>query len=113
MVRLKHRLDGRAVPLREVIEAPGLSWLMISYDSVMTNKGRYALWNFLKKRRCFYVVDESMFIKAPRAKRTKRIVSSGAYAPYRRLLCGTKIKDLRRGFGREIGRVRFCGRVGR
>lgn len=77
--------------VEKVLKHPGFSWLVMSYDAIMTNGGRDALWRFLKKRRVIYIVDESHNIKSPSAKRTIRIVSSGRYAAYRRVLSGTPV----------------------
>ena len=75
--------------------------LLISYDAVMTQfaggkakgrkKGYELLKLFLTRNRCFYILDEGDAIKTPGAKRTKRIVASAPYAPYRRILTGTPI----------------------
>ena len=69
----------------------GLAWIMMSYDAAMTVAGKKYLWDFLRKRRVLYVMDEGHAIKSPGAKRTKSIVASTKYAPYRRLLTGTPI----------------------
>ena len=71
------------------VQYEGLIWLCMSYDSFMTEAGKKAAWRFLRRRRVFYVLDESDDIKTPKAKRTKSIVASGKYAPYRRILTGT------------------------
>jgi SNF2 family DNA or RNA helicase len=67
----------------------GLSWLTISYAGFMTAAGKETVWRFLRDRRVLYVLDESMFIKSPNAKRTKSICASSKHAHYRRVLCGT------------------------
>ena len=67
----------------------GLAVFCISYNAFMTKKGKAAVWRFLKRRKCFYVVDESHNVKTPGAKRTKSVVASGKYADYRRILTGT------------------------
>lgn len=69
----------------------GLAWLMLSYDGAVTERGKKYLWKFLRQRRCLYVLDEAHNIKSPSAQRTKAIVASGKYAPYRRLLTGTPV----------------------
>lgn len=69
----------------------GLAWLFMSYDAVMTDRGKTFLWRVLRSRRCLYVLDEGHYIKTPGSKRSKRLVASGRYAPYRRLLTGTPI----------------------
>lgn len=73
----------------ELIKHPGLSVLCISYHAFVTELGKKAVWRFLRRRRCLYILDESDDIKTPGAKRTKSIVASGKYAPYRRILTGT------------------------
>lgn len=77
--------------LTRVTSHSGLAWLAISYDAFITEKGKKAVWDFLCSRRVLYVLDESTYIKTPGAKRTKSIVASGKYAPYRRILTGTPI----------------------
>jgi hypothetical protein len=75
------------------IKHDGLAVLLMSYDAVMTDKGRRALWAMLKKRECLYTLDESAYVKTPGAKRTKRVVASGAYAPFKRILTGTPVAN--------------------
>jgi SNF2 family DNA or RNA helicase len=66
----------------------GLSWLIMSYDAVMTLEGKEAALLFLEQREAFYVLDESVSIKTPGAKRTMRIVRTAYRAKYRRILDG-------------------------
>lgn len=75
----------------DLVKHRGLAWLFMNYDAVMTDKGKAFLWRFLRARRCLYILDEGHYIKTPGAKRTKRLVASGKYAPFRRLLTGTPI----------------------
>lgn len=65
-----------------------LSWLIMSYDAIMTPLGKEAALTFLEKRQCFYVLDESACIKTPGAKRTMRITRTAYRAKYRRILDG-------------------------
>jgi len=67
----------------------GLAVLLISYNGFMTKAGKNAVWKFLKRRRCFYILDEAHNIKTPNAKRTKSILASAKYADWRRILTGT------------------------
>lgn len=67
----------------------GLSILAMSFDSLMTDVGAKFARKFLEKRRSMEVLDESHRIKSPGAKRTIRVLASGAYSPYRRCLTGT------------------------
>ena len=77
--------------LAAVTAHSGLAWLAISYDAFITANGKKTVWDFLRLRRCLYVLDESTYIKTPGAKRTKSIVASAKYAPYRRILTGTPV----------------------
>ena len=63
--------------------------LCMSYDSLMTDLGKKASWDFLRKRRVFYVADESQRFKEPSSKRNIRIFASSAYAPFKRIASGT------------------------
>lgn len=69
----------------------GLSWFTISYEAFTTVAGKRALIDLFDKRRVFYVLDEAHYIKTPSAERTKSILKSAKYAPFRRLLTGTPI----------------------
>ncbi len=71
----------------------GLAVLVMSYDAIMTKAGQKAWKQFLTKRRCLYVLDESQRIKTPGAKRTKRILGSREAAQYRRILSGTPVAN--------------------
>lgn len=78
-----------AAYFEQLIKYPGLAWFCISYDALMTERGKKAVWKFLRRRRVLYILDESDDIKTPNAKRTKSVVASGKYAPFRRILTGT------------------------
>lgn len=75
--------------MRDLMVHQGLAVLLISYDAFMTQEGKKVVWEFLKKRRCMYVLDEAHNIKSPGAKRTISINASAKYAPFRRILTGT------------------------
>lgn len=79
--------------VEDVINHKGLAVLCISYDAFMTKAGKEAVRDFLWKRKTFYVLDESSRVKNPSAKRTKSIVASGKYAPFRRILNGTPVSN--------------------
>lgn len=87
----KANTQWHARKLKELLGHKGLAVFAISFDAFMTKKGKDFVWSFLRLRRCFYIVDEGHNIKTPKAKRTKSIVASGKYAPYRRLLTGTPV----------------------
>jgi len=71
----------------------GLPIFTMSYDAIKTVAGKKAAKDFLSKRKCFYVCDESNRIKTPSAKVTRTVVASGKYAEYKRTLCGTPITN--------------------
>ena len=78
-----------------LLKAPAgaLAILCMSYDAIMTEKGRSFAKRFLTKRRCGYVLDESHRIKTPGVQRTKRVLASAAHSAYRRILTGTLVAD--------------------
>jgi SNF2 family DNA or RNA helicase len=69
-------------------EHHGLAWLVMSYDAILTDAGKEVALTFLDRRRVFYILDESVSIKTPGAKRTMRITRTSYRAPYRRILDG-------------------------
>src|SRR6185312_2153059 len=92
----------------EAIAHQGLVVIAMSYDATVTEPltekdkttgrrttiwrgGKQYLWDVLSQRKCLYVADEARRIKNPQADRTKVIVKSASYAPYRRLLNGTPV----------------------
>lgn len=92
---------------KQALHFDGLTWISISYNAFMTaqtktsRNGGTHKWmggkNYMKKilaaRKCLYVLDESIDIKTPGAKRTKSIVASGHYGQYTRILNGTPIAN--------------------
>jgi SNF2 family DNA or RNA helicase len=83
---ITHKFEAKAI-----LNHKGFSVLAISYDGFMTAKGKTLAWNFLKSKKVLYILDEAHFIKTPSAKRTRAIVASAKYAPYRRALTGTPV----------------------
>lgn len=67
--------------------------LAMSYDSMMTDLGRKAAKAFLETVDTLYALDESAFIKTPGSKRTKRVLASAKYAPFRRVMTGTPVDN--------------------
>lgn len=84
---------GTKKKLKALLENKGFSVLCMSYNSIMTQPGAKAAKAFLTKRKTFYILDESGRIKNPGAKRTKRVMASSLYAPYRRILTGTPVDN--------------------
>lgn len=71
----------------------GLAVLVMSYDSIRTDKGQAAWKKFLKDRKCMYVLDEAHYIKSPGAKVSKRVLGSKVAAPFKRVLTGTPVDN--------------------
>lgn len=69
-------------------EHTGLAIMIMSYDAFMTDNGKEAALKFMDERQAFYVLDESVSIKTPGAKRTMRITRTGWRAKYKRILDG-------------------------
>lgn len=83
----------RQAELKELITAPGLALLAISYEAWQTKVGKKAVWDMMRKRRCLCVLDESHRVKTPSAKSTRSILAGGKHAPYRRILSGTPVPN--------------------
>lgn len=66
-----------------------LKVLCMSYDALMTEPGKKASWDFLRKHTVLYVGDESQRFKTPNSARTKRVIASSPYSKYRRIASGT------------------------
>lgn len=77
----------------DFIKHHGLKVLGMSYDGIMTEEGRALAKEFLTSCRCLYGADESPRIKEMKAARTKRVLASAPYAPYRRIMTGTPIAN--------------------
>ncbi len=84
---------GTKKRLKALLAHDGFSVLSMSYNSIMTEAGAKAARAFLTKRKCLYILDESGRIKNPGSKRTKRVMASSLYAPYRRILTGTPVDN--------------------
>jgi hypothetical protein len=78
---------------KEVQEFEGLAVLAMTYDASLTPTGKRVLWDFLRKRECLMVLDESPRIKTPSAKRTRTLIAAGKYAPFKRILSGTPVAE--------------------
>jgi hypothetical protein len=67
-------------------------FLLMSYDGLMTDAGKQASWEFIRKRRVMLIGDESQRFKAPISTsnpRSYRVFAISAYAAYRRIASGT------------------------
>lgn len=76
-----------------LIDWKGLSILTITYDAVITKAGKAYLKKVLQKRKVLYVLDESHRAKTPSALRTRVLIASSRYAPYKRILTGTPVTN--------------------
>lgn len=90
MTSKKHTAGHRRA-MAALMRHQGLAVMLISYNAFMTAEGKDMVWKFLKGRKCLYILDEAHNIKSPNAKRTKSIIASAKYAPYRRILTGTPV----------------------
>lgn len=89
----KRKIEKDLVPL-PVGEENGLSWLVIHYDALITQKGFATIDQFIGEgSSCLLILDESHRVKNPKAKRTKRALSLSERAKYCRILSGTSISQ--------------------
>lgn len=76
----------------QLLETPKdrLPWLAITYDGLITPRGRQAVVDFLGRfKRAMLVADEGSRIKNPEARRTKKVAALRKLSAYVRLLNGT------------------------
>ena len=76
--------EHRMMPTVDV----GLDLVVMNYEAVITMKGGRYLTELLTSRRCMLVLDESINIKNPQARRTKILIAQAQEAGYRRILSG-------------------------
>jgi SNF2 family DNA or RNA helicase len=65
--------------------------VIMNYEAVITAKGGRYLNELLAKRRCMLVLDESINIKNPKARRTRTLIAASQNAIYRRILSGAPV----------------------
>lgn len=73
---------------------PGLRLLVINTESMSSGDRAYRyLLSFLESRKtgCYWVLDESTFIKNPEASRTKSVIQLSQMADYRRIMSGLPV----------------------
>lgn len=78
--------------LSRLLETPKgiLSWLAVTYDGLITPRGRQAVLDFIGRfPRVMLVADEGSRIKNPEARRTKKVAALRKLSAYVRLLNGT------------------------
>jgi len=64
-------------------------WFVCNVEAVATDKLQKFLYKLTGKRRCLLVVDESHYVKNPRALRTRALMRLADRCPFRRILSGT------------------------
>lgn len=67
--------------------------LSMSYDGIITPRGAEAAKAFMLQRKCLYAADETSRIKTEGAKRTRWVLASAKYAPWRRITNGTPVDN--------------------
>ena len=84
--------DRAFAHLLETRRGAVLPWLAITYDGILTPRGRKAVYDFLAKfPRVFLVIDEASRVKNAEAMRTKKVAALRKMAAYVRLLNGTPV----------------------
>lgn len=90
------RAKGQDRALAQLLATPrggDLPWLAITYDGLVTARGRKAVLDFKAKfPRLFLVVDEASRVKNPESTRTKKVAALRKLSSYVRLLNGTPIE---------------------
>ena len=89
-----HSSRGKAQDraLSSLLETPRdtLPWLAITYDGLITPRGRKAVLDFIARfPRVMLIVDEGSRVKNPEAVRTKKVAALRKLSRYARLLNGT------------------------
>lgn len=89
-----HSSRGKAQDraLARLLETPRgtLPWLAITYDGLITPRGRKAVLDFLGRfKRVMLIADEGSRLKNPEALRTKKVAALRKLSAYMRLLNGT------------------------
>ena len=91
------RSKGQDKALEKLLETtPGrrteLAYFAITYDAVLTPRGRAAVLKFKDRfPRFLFVIDEASKVRNPEAMRTKKVAALRQFASYVRLLNGTPI----------------------
>lgn len=84
--KARHKSTVEALQRLERAQFP---WLIMAYDTFVSESGYEVAERFLAGRPCLMALDESHRIKTKSAIRSKRIAKLGKLAPYRRILTGT------------------------
>lgn len=69
-----------------------LPWFSITYEGLLTPRGRQAVLDFAKRfPKLFLVIDEGSYVKNPEAQRTKKVAALRALCAFARVLNGTPV----------------------
>lgn len=71
--------------------SPHLKWFAITYDALITPRGRKALLDLVTGRKFLLIIDEGSRVKNPMALRTKKVAALRQLASHVRLLNGTPV----------------------
>lgn len=74
---------------RALLAHPGYTSLAMSYDALLTDRGKALAKAYLTSRRVIYGADEAQRIKNPESDRGAIAIKSATFAPYRRVMTGT------------------------
>ena len=79
--------------LAKLVSEPtdALRWLAISFDALITPRGRQAVIDFVTRSKFLLVIDEGSRVSNPTAVRTKKVAALRKLAAYVRLLNGTPV----------------------
>jgi SNF2 family DNA or RNA helicase len=79
---------------RDIIGSGKVLVFLMNIEALSTDKGAQYLHRILlARKRTYFVIDESHKIKNNGAIRTKRAITLGTYAKYRRILTGTEAEE--------------------
>jgi SNF2 family DNA or RNA helicase len=91
------RGKGQDRALAKLLETkPGVEipWLTITYDGLLTPRGRQAVLDFHARfKRIFLIIDEGSYVKNPEAQRTKKVAALRSLSKVARVLNGTPITN--------------------
>lgn len=85
--------DRAVARLLETQRSGVLPWLAITYDGLLTPRGRQVVLDFKARfSQIIFVIDEGSRVKNPTARRTKKVAALRGLAAYVRLLNGTPVE---------------------
>jgi SNF2 family DNA or RNA helicase len=76
---------------RVMLHSESLRVLLVNVEAMSTARAQKQLEGFLKVSKSLLAVDESTWVKTPKAKRTEALVELAKLAPYRRIMTGSAI----------------------